>query len=86
MIFERGDQFEAENAELLEELVALSQPEYQIPNSTFDNYRVKIQIEKGSAATAWEPYRGVSATVENVQTLMLEKGLNYIASTPNDHL
>ena len=41
MIFERGDMFEAENAELLEELVALSETEYQIPNSTFDNYRVK---------------------------------------------
>ena len=54
--------------------------------TVFDNYRVKIQIEKGSAATEWEPYRGVSATLENAHTLMLEKGLNYIASTPQKEI
>ena len=37
----QNDSFEAENLELLEELVAESKSEYQIPSSTFDNYRVK---------------------------------------------
>jgi hypothetical protein len=54
--------------------------------TVFNNYRVKIQIEKGSIATEWEPYRGVSAALENVHTLMLEKGLNYIASTPQKEI
>jgi citrate synthase len=39
--FMRNDSFDAENAELLEELVAVSKTEYQIPNAEFDNYRVK---------------------------------------------
>lgn len=39
--FMRNDSFDAENAELLEELVAVSKNEYQIPNAEFDNYRVK---------------------------------------------
>jgi citrate synthase len=37
----QNDSLDAENLELLEELVAESKNEYQIPNSTFDNYRVK---------------------------------------------
>ncbi len=37
----RIDPNETENAEILEELVAESQKEYQIPNTEFDNYRVK---------------------------------------------
>ena len=37
----QNDSLEAENLELLEELVAESKNEYQIPSSTFDNYRVK---------------------------------------------
>ena len=37
----KNDVFDAENAELLEELVAASTNEYQIPNAEFDNYRVK---------------------------------------------
>ena len=40
-IFNQADKFDAENAELLEELVAESASEYSIPNSAFDNYRVK---------------------------------------------
>jgi citrate synthase len=39
--FDKNDIFDAESAELLEELVAESQNEYQIPNAAFDNYRVK---------------------------------------------
>ena len=39
--FDRNDLFDAESAELLEELVAESQGEYSIPNAAFDNYRVK---------------------------------------------
>jgi len=39
--FNPNDSFDAESLELLEELVAESKNEYQIPNSTFDNYRVK---------------------------------------------
>ncbi|MBQ8356315.1 MAG: citrate synthase [Clostridia bacterium] len=39
--FENNDPFDQENAELLEELVAESESEYQIPNAEFDNYRVK---------------------------------------------
>ena len=37
----RNDTNELETAELLEELVAESSKEYQIPNAEFDNYRVK---------------------------------------------
>ena len=39
--FEKYDSFDAESAELLEELVAESQSEYQIPGAAFENYRVK---------------------------------------------
>jgi citrate synthase len=39
--FDKNDIFDAESAELLEELVAESQNEYSIPNAAFDNYRVK---------------------------------------------
>ena len=40
-IFNQNDVFDAENAELLAELVAESANEYVIPNAAFDNYRVK---------------------------------------------
>ena len=36
-----NDEIDRENAEILDELVAVSRKEYQIPGSTFDNYRVK---------------------------------------------
>ncbi|MBE6703394.1 MAG: citrate synthase [Ruminococcaceae bacterium] len=36
-----ADTYDAENAEILDELVAASRKEYQIPSATFDNYRVK---------------------------------------------
>ena len=39
--FDQNNAFDAENLELLEELVAESKNEYQIPSATFDNYRVK---------------------------------------------
>ena len=39
--FDQNNTFDAENLELLEELVAESKNEYQIPSATFDNYRVK---------------------------------------------
>ena len=40
-IFEKNEIYDAENAELLEELVLESRNEYVIPNAAFDNYRVK---------------------------------------------
>ena len=39
--FDKNDMFDAESAEILEELVLASQNEYTIPNAAFDNYRVK---------------------------------------------
>ena len=39
--FDKNDIYDAESAEILEELVAASQSEYSIPNAAFDNYRVK---------------------------------------------
>ncbi len=39
--FEQKDIYDAENAELLEELVVESQTEYTIPNAAFNNYHVK---------------------------------------------
>ena len=36
-----NDELDRENAEILDELVAVSRKEYQIPSATFDNYRVK---------------------------------------------
>ena len=39
--FDQNNALDAENLDLLEELVAESKNEYQIPSATFDNYRVK---------------------------------------------
>ena len=37
----RDEAFDAQSAEVLEELLAQSEPEYTIPNAAFDNYHVK---------------------------------------------
>ena len=39
--FDKNDIYEGESMEMLEELIAESQSEYQIPSSAFENYRVK---------------------------------------------
>ena len=44
--FDQNNTFDAENLELLEELVAESKNEYQIPSATFDNYRVKRGVRE----------------------------------------
>ena len=51
--------------------------------TVFDNYRVKVQIEKGSEVTDWEAYREESAPVDDVQSLILQKGFNNIVTVPS---
>lgn len=50
------------------------------PGTTFNDYRVKIQIEPGTVVTEWEPYRGASAAIAEANTLMLYKGKNYVTA------
>lgn len=52
------------------------------PGTVFDNYRVKIQIERGSTVTPWEPYRAESVPAAEAQTLMLCKGYNNVVTVP----
>ena len=53
------------------------------PGTVFDNYRVKVQIEKGDTVTDWEAYREKIVTFDNVQSLELQKGYNNIVTVPS---
>ena len=57
--FDQNDAYAAENAELLEELVAESIGEYSIPPAAFDNYRVKRGLREPDGT-------GVMAGVTNI--------------------
>lgn len=52
------------------------------PGTVFDNYRVKVQIEKGDTVTDWEAYREETVTIDNAKSLMLQKGYNNIIAVP----
>lgn len=52
------------------------------PGTVFDNYRVKVQIEKGDTVTDWEAYREETVAIDNAQSLMLQKGYNNIIAVP----
>ena len=52
------------------------------PGTVFKDYRVKIQIEKGTTLTDWEVYREESTTFDDVTSLELQKGFNTIVTEP----
>lgn len=52
------------------------------PGTVFEDYRVKIQIEKGENSTEWEAYRAESVPVAEATSLLLRKGYNYIKAVP----
>lgn len=52
------------------------------PGTVFNDYRVKIQIEKGTTLTDWEAYREESTTLDDVTSLKLQKGFNTIVTVP----
>ena len=53
------------------------------PGTVFNNYRVKLQIEKGKEVTEWEPYRGKIVAIEDAPKQTLGKGKNYIKAMPS---
>lgn len=52
------------------------------PGTVFDNYRIKIQVERGTTIHEWEPYEEVSAPIADAKTLALKKGYNNIIASP----
>lgn len=52
------------------------------PGTVFDNYRIKVQVERGEKASKWEPYEEASATLDDVQALALKAGYNNILTSP----
>lgn len=52
------------------------------PGTVFENYRVKIQIEKGSTVTDWEPYHGETVAIADAPGQQLYQGVNYILALP----
>ena len=52
------------------------------PGTVFDNYRVKVQIEKGSAVSDWEAYREETVSVADAHAIVLQKGYNNVMTVP----
>jgi hypothetical protein len=50
--------------------------------TVFDNYRVKVQIEKGDKVTDWEPYRKETAPIDEATALTLRAGYNNVFTSP----
>lgn len=53
------------------------------PGTVFDNYRVKIQIERGNTVSDWEAYREESVAFADAQSIVLQKGCNNIVAVPS---
>lgn len=53
------------------------------PGTVFDNYRVKVQIERGTSVTEWEAYREESVAIADLNALPLHKGTNNVIPSPS---
>lgn len=56
------------------------------PGTKFENYRVKVQIEKGELVTNFEKYRENYTSLEQANKLILEKGYNNIFTVPRSNI
>ena len=56
------------------------------PGTVFDNFRVKVQIERGTQSTDWEPYREESVAIDNVKSYVLPKGYNNLVPVPSANI
>lgn len=56
------------------------------PGTVFDNYRVKVQIEKGTTMTDWEPYKGENIAIDDVKSYVLPKGYSKLTPVPSANI
>lgn len=56
------------------------------PGTVFNNYRVKIQIEKGNTVTDWEPYHGKTVAIADASGQTLYRGMNHIMVLPSTEI